>query len=262
MESMVRLGRLFFSLPLVAFGVQYFLYGRFVGGLPPMPQWMPGNRSLAYLTGAALVVAGVSIAAKWKAGRAAAVFGVWFLLCVVVLHGPRAGAIWNDGVIRTRALEPLTMAAAAFVLAETLLTEQADRKWQAAMSPLAFAGRHIFALCMVVFGIQHFLYARFIAMLIPAWLPAHLFWAYFTGCAFIAAGIAISTNMLGRVGATALGVMFLLWVVILHAPRVAHHPRNGDEWSSAIMAVAMCGASWVIAEALRGKVSSSPAPRR
>jgi hypothetical protein len=28
--------------------------------------------------------------------------------------------------------------------------------------------------------------------LIPGWLPAHLFWTYFTGCTFVAAGVATS----------------------------------------------------------------------
>ena len=40
---------------------------------------------------------------------------------------------------------------------------------------------------MIVFGAQHFMYAAFIATLIPAWIPFHLFWVYFTGAGFIVA---------------------------------------------------------------------------
>ena len=51
---------------------------------------------------------------------------------------------------------------------------------------------------MIVFGAQHFMYASFIAFLIPAWIPGHLFWAYFTGTAFIAAGLSIAAKISAR----------------------------------------------------------------
>jgi hypothetical protein len=47
-------------------------------------------------------------------------------------------------------------------------------------------GRFLFALPLLVFGIQHSMYARYVATLVPSWIPGHLFWAYFVGVAFIA----------------------------------------------------------------------------
>ena len=72
-------------------------------------------------------------------------------------------------------------------------------------------GRYLFALTLVIFGWQHFDVASFIATLIPAWMPARLFLAYFTGGAFIAAGVAIGANVQARLGAAWLGIMFLLY---------------------------------------------------
>jgi hypothetical protein len=43
--------------------------------------------------------------------------------------------------------------------------------------------------------------------------------------------------------------MFLLWVLVLHAPRVAASPRNGDEVTSLLVALAMGGASFILAGA-------------
>jgi hypothetical protein len=105
-------------------------------------------------------------------------------------------------------------------------------------------GRLLFAVCMVVFGIQHFMYALFIASLIPSWIPGHLFWVYFTGSGFLVAALTIAIKKSGRLGAAALGTMFLLWVIVLHTPRAVASGRNPDEWGSAFMALAMSGASF------------------
>jgi uncharacterized membrane protein YphA (DoxX/SURF4 family) len=112
---------------------------------------------------------------------------------------------------------------------------------------LAVVGRYIFAFSMIIFGVQHFQYAQFIAFLIPAWIPAHLFLAYATGVALIAAGVAIATHIFARLAATLLGVMFVLWFVLLHLPRVIAHPPNGDELTSAFVALAFSGASFLMA---------------
>jgi hypothetical protein len=47
-----------------------------------------------------------------------------------------------------------------------------------------------------------------------------------------------------------LGLMFLLWVVIVHAPRVAAAPHNANEWTSAFVALAMAGSAWSVAGSL------------
>jgi hypothetical protein len=43
--------------------------------------------------------------------------------------------------------------------------------------------------------------------------------------------------------------MFLLWVALLHAPRVATRMGDEKEWNSAAVALAMGGAAWVLAGA-------------
>jgi uncharacterized membrane protein len=254
MDTMLKLGRLFFAVPIAAFGIQYFLYGRFVGGLAPVPPWTPGGWPAAYLTGAVLLAAGIAIAAKWKVRWFATLLGIFFLLCVLLLHTQRWHDVIYDGVGRTRAFEPLAIAAAAFVLAGTFPPEPASSPgWNSVVDLAAKLGLYLFTFSMLIFGIQHFLYAPFIASLIPSWMPAHLDLAFFTGGAFIAAALSITFKVLGRLAAISLGWMFLLWTILLHAPRVAGQIRNGDEWSSLLVALALSGGSFVIAQALSGK---------
>src|SRR5713101_8071334 len=110
-------------------------------------------------------------------------------------------------------------------------------------------GRIFVAISLVVFGVQHFIYGGFVATLVPAFMPGRLFWAYFVGVAFVAAAIGILTRMLARPAATMLGVMFFLFVVLLHIPRIVGNSNDGNEWTSGFVAMAMCGGSWVLASA-------------
>jgi uncharacterized membrane protein len=110
-------------------------------------------------------------------------------------------------------------------------------------------GRIFVAISLVVFGVQHFLYGGFVAGLVPAFMPGRLFWAYFVGIAFIAAAAGILYEGMARPAATMLGVMFFLFVVLLHIPRIVTHSRDGNEWTSGFVALAMCGGAWVLASA-------------
>jgi uncharacterized membrane protein len=108
-------------------------------------------------------------------------------------------------------------------------------------------GRIFVAISLVVFGVQHFIYGGFVATLVPAFMPGRLFWAYFVGVAFVAAAIGILTKMLARPAATMLGVMFFLFVVLLHIPRIVGNSSDGNEWTSGFVALAACGGAWILA---------------
>ena len=249
MTNLYALGRTLLGISSAFFGLQYLHYGRFVGGLPPVPPWTPGGKLAAYFIGVVLIATGASIALNRQPRSSALLLGTLFFLCVVFLHGPHFTAILYDGVARTRAFEPLALAGVAWVLAGTLPARPFSSAAPHKATSIVHFGRFLFVFSMAVFGIQHFLYAPFIATLIPSWIPAHLFWVYFTGIGFIASSLAILTQIGARLAATMLGVMFFLWVLVLHAPRVAASLHNGDEWSSLFVALALGGGAFVLARA-------------
>src|ERR1700681_4986129 len=117
MITLKTIGRVFFAIPIVVFGVQYLTYGRFVRGLPPVPPWAPGGAAAAYLTGALLAAAGVCILANVQVRLSAVVLGMFCFLCAVALHTIRLAAVIHQGGERTSALEALALAAGAWVLA-------------------------------------------------------------------------------------------------------------------------------------------------
>jgi uncharacterized membrane protein len=257
-------GRLLFAVGIAVFGIQYLLYGRFVGGLAPVPPWTPGGAIGSYLVGISLIIIAIAIAIQRRARFFALLLGSFFLCCVLFLHLLHFSAVVTQGVDRTRALEPLAFAGAAFVLAGIFPRPATSSAWSSAAEFFIRIGRFIFTFTMVIFGVQHFQYAPFIAALIPAWIPGHLFWVYFTGIGFIAAAVAISIKILGRTAAIFLGLMFLLWFLVLHMPRVFADLRNGDEWSSAFVPLCLAGACFFIATTvsrpnltLFGELSSS-----
>ena len=67
------------------------------------------------------------------------------------------------------------------------------------------------------------------------------------GASFFATALAIIFRKGAVLATSLLGLMFFLWVVLLHLPRVAASPHNGNEWTSAFVALAMSGSALALA---------------
>jgi len=250
MDGLLKIGRFFFAIAMAFFGVQYFIYASAMKGPIPGPPWTPGAHWLAWLTGIALIAIAVSIATGRHSQLAAMLLGVALFLKILFLHLPGLiTQIRNPGPW-TVTFELVALCGASFILADVMPPDDSTTSKDNIGSSLATAGRLAFAITLVVFAVQHFLYARFIATLIPAWIPGHLFWAYCIGVAFAGAALAIAAKVQAKLAATLLGTMFILWALTLHLPRVAASPRNGNEVTSLFIALAMSGASFLLASSL------------
>ena len=73
-------------------------------------------------------------------------------------------------------------------------------------------GRLFFAIPMAVFGSEHFTATASIATLVPRWIPAHLFWVYLVGLAFLCAALAIAVLIQARLAATLVGATMFVFV--------------------------------------------------
>jgi uncharacterized membrane protein len=150
---------------------------------------------------------------------------------------------------------------------ELLITSEGFEQYMKTTSALPILdksqtlGRIFIAISLIVFGIQHFLYGGFVSTLVPAWMPARLFWAYFVGVAFVSAALGTVISRVTRLAGTLLGVMFFLFVATLHIPRIAAQSRNGDEWTSGFVALAMCGIAWILANSNANAATTPPLGR-
>jgi len=247
MDGLLKMGRFFFAIAMAFFGVQYFIYASSMKGPIPGPPWIPGAHWLAWLTGFGFVAIAVGIAIEKHARLVAMLLGAALFLNILFLHLPGLiTQIHNPGPW-TVTFELLALCGASFILANVMSRDELTSSTSKIGPSLATAGRFAFAISLVIFGIQHFIYARFIASLIPSWIPSHLFWAYFIGVAFAGTALAITAKVQAKLATVLLGMMFILWVLVLHIPRVVASPRNGNEVTSLFIALAMSGASFFLA---------------
>jgi hypothetical protein len=255
MGKIITKGQLLFGIVIAAFGVEDFFcahYGLTVAGVA----WFPISPFFGYMTGIVLIVAGVSIAANIHSRLTAILLGYLFLAYVFFFNLPQIFAHPADWSVYGVLCEALGLGGLAWTLAQTL--PPVDTRWESVLGKATVSGPYLFAVSLVVFGGIHFFVARFIASLIPAWIPGSLFLTYLIGAAFIAAAISIAVRRMDQLAGFLLGVMFLLFVVLLHSRRVAADLHNPDEWSSALIALAMCGGSWIVAKYAQQRRGGSP----
>lgn len=105
---------------------------------------------------------------------------------------------------------------------------------------------------LAAFGAEHLAGAQFIIQVVPTWMPGRLFWVYFVGLALVVAAISLVLMKYVRWSATLLGVMFFLFVLMVHLPRVAANPRDRIAWAVALRDLAFGGGAWALAGTVLG----------
>ena len=104
-----------------------------------------------------------------------------------------------------------------------------------------------FAVPLAVFGAEHLSGARFIMLGVPSYMPWPLFWAYFVGFALLAASLSIATKIQVRWSGLLFGIMMLLFVAMVHIPRVLDSPRDRIAWTIVIREMSFAGGGWILA---------------
>lgn len=248
MTTRWTLGRIFFSIAVVASGLLQLITADFVRLVPPLPAWVPWHSFWACLTGAVLVVTGLALLGVLGKGHrtlwAAVVLGTMILLDFLFLHLPLAATNPRAGFMWTNPAKALAILGGVIFLAATLPVEGTDRRFirLTPLGPLLLGG------FMILGGVQHFVYIDFVSQLVPSWVPEPRFWAWLTGAALIAGGVGILIPKTARLAATMSGIMIFLWVVLLHIPRALADLSNTGEASGVFEALAMSGIAFMLAD--------------
>ena len=105
------------------------------------------------------------------------------------------------------------------------------------------------AASLAAFAPEHFKGPEFVQAMVPSWMPGHLFWAYFVGCALIAAATSLAMRRFERLSSMLLGLMFFLFVGMLYLPSAIRHPGNRFGWTYALRDLSFCAGAWALAAA-------------
>jgi uncharacterized membrane protein len=244
------LGHALFAVILIAIGIIGLKMGDFTAIWSGYPKALPGRTAVAYLCAVVCLGSGLGLLFRRTASIASQVLLAYLIAWFVLFRGrlivlaPKSSLTW------WACGETAAMMAGAWVLTIWFKGEGGARsRFFTGLTGLRSA-QTLYGLALIPFGVAHFTYLQRTASLVPAWLPWHNGWAYFTGGAFIAAGVAIAVGLLPRLAATLSAWQMGLFTIIVWVPILAHGGNAGD-WNEFVDSWALTAAGCLVAESYR-----------
>jgi len=256
MDKLIKAARISYGIMIVGMAVQQIFYATFRPViLPPWQLSFPGSALFVYLASAILIIGGAAIIFDKKAKIVSLILGGAFLVLFVFCQIPYE--IITDPNNKnlgswTSAFKELALSGGAFVVAGsfTIMDENDGGKPVLInlLEKIVPFGSIFFAIMLIIFGADHFLFTKWIAMLVPNWIPGHIFWTYFAGVALIGSGIGIITKIQLKLVAILCAIMIFIWFIILHIPRGIADPYSlqGNEISSVLQSFGFSGVAYLI----------------
>jgi len=250
------MGHAVFAATLIALGILGLIQGNFAPTWEGIPKGLPAREALAYVCAVLSLACGMGLLWRRAAVIAARVLLIYLVLKLLlfrlpeVFPAPTVLGSWYG------CAETAVFVSGAWVL-YTWFAADWDRRWfgfAAGDTGLRMA-RMFYGVTLIFFGASHFIYINLTTPLVPGWLPAHLFWAYFFGCTYIAAGAAMSIGVFARLAAALaalqMGIFTLLvWVPMLAAGHM--HSITGSSWKEFVVSWTLTAAGWVLADSYSG----------
>jgi uncharacterized membrane protein len=269
-----RLGELLLATPMLFAGCLHFLHGPGVAKI--VPPWMPWRLFWAYLTGSALIAAGISIALRRQTRLAATLLGVMLLIFVLLIHLPSminsvfdnpddVKVLWSfngtGGV--NNAVKDIGLAASALILGGAQLSRTQKPQKFAAVCTITFA------VIMALYGIEHFFYTSYTPgvpswSLVTFWIPWRMFWGYVSGVILLAAGVCVLAKRNFGGAATCLGFVILGFAIGTYALRVMAHQGQIGELVNTAKDIGLAGGAFILAGSMakKGRVDSQVVQQR
>jgi uncharacterized membrane protein len=235
------IARVFVAMGVAEFGIFQLYSGHFARWAAKLPPWIPSHAIWPYVTGIIFAACAAAILFTKYARPAAQILSATFLAIAMlsnvfeVAANPRVADLWG------RAGKVFALSGAAALVAKSIR----DRGLLSSIAPY-FVG-----IFFCISGIEHFIYAPFVKQMIPAWIPPHTFWTYFTATCLICGGLGVMMPQTRKLAGALAGIMVFSWVIMLHIPRALADLHHNDETSGVFEALAISGAAFLIAATSR-----------
>jgi len=243
-------GTIILAAACVLFGMLSLRFGRFAEPWQVVPALHPS--SLLLLTGGLLFIAG-GLGLPFRRTRRLAgaaltiVFSTFaFGWLLKALAAPFVENFWSGFA------EQMVLVLAALALSAKI----EDRSDQ-----LRTVVRLLLGLCLIAFGVTHFIYLPETAAMVPGFLPGPARgWAALTGICHCSGGVAIMLGRFDRLAALLLAAMFILFGALVWFPLLLASPDEHQILGGNTMNLALVGAMLITVEAVCRRRASSRSP--
>ncbi|HLJ37557.1 MAG TPA: hypothetical protein VKT54_04015 [Steroidobacteraceae bacterium] len=242
-----------FAATLIGLGILGLVKGGFVAIWQPVPKGFPAREALAWLCTLVSLACGIGLFWRRTASAAARLLFVYLLVWSLVFKARFILlAPLVEGTYQSCG-ENAVLVAGAWVLYAWFASDGDRKRLRLGSGDSGVRGaRVLYALALIAFGLSHFAYLELTAPLVPAWLPWHVGWAYGTGAAYLAAGLAIVLNVSARLAAVLSTVQMGGFTLLVWVPMMMAGTATASQMGEFVVSWALTAAAWVVADSYRG----------
>lgn len=252
-QAIAGIGHALFGATMIALGILGLVQRTFAPIWQGVPKGLAARTALVYLCAFVSVACGIGLFWRQVRATAARVLFAYLLLWMLlfklpfIVRGPTVEVNYQS------CGETAVLVAGAWVLYAWFASAWDRRQLGFATGGSGVRGaRVLHALALIAFGLSHFAYLNLTAPLVPAWLPAHVFWAYFTGAAYLAAAAAVLSGVCARLAAALAALQMGLFTVLVWIPLLADGIATAGQRGEFVVSWALTAAAWVVADSYRG----------
>ena len=255
-QNQWRDGLYLYAAGSIAAGTLNLIWGDFEAAHQPIQALgdrIPGRAVLAFIAGIWLIAGGAAILWRRLARAGALALAAIYLIFAVFWLPRFYSAIDLMGFkvplvigLLAGVGQQLILVAAAGVVHASLVGNHLASDSRA----ILFA-RCTFGLSSIAFGLGHLTGVPQVAAMVPEWMPlGGNLWAILTGIAFVAAGLAMLSQILDVLAARLLALMLFSFSVLVLPPAPLARPHDHVAWGSNAYNLAAVGAVAIFAESI------------